>query len=449
MMTIKSVTTDVALQKVNVLKGERYEAPVKNCTGLRVRLSPRSKDFISKVRDPATQKRVTVVLGDFNSGINIRDATDRYKRLSAKLDTAKATRDTTPLAIILDEVLNNRERLDTNAATIIDVIDLYYASKLKNLGRPDVVKSHFDRFIIPFCGDRPIVSITRIEISTLITEIMTHNGDEPARKVLSYLRKFFGWCVGAGYIEVNHVSPIIDAGTFEFNRSNRDRFLSREEIAQFGIALDNSNLKEDEKIGLSILLLTGVRQSELTNSQWKHVNLETGDWYLPPEITKNGLALPIIVPPVVIVLFKRLHAIHGDKLCCLGGTEMKVTGRKKNNINREEAVGGRDRSYLTKGFKALQKVTDDKGKLLLPFAEPTVLHDLRTTFSTHLNAKDHPTHVIEMALNHRKSDISTVYNKALLVPERRALLASWAAYLAAPTTMLLTNNNIQGITYEA
>ena len=128
---------------------------------------------------------------------------------------------------------------------------------------------------------------------------------------------------------------------------------------------------------------------------------------------------------------------------------MKVTGTKKTGVNREEAVGGRDRSYLTKAFRALQNEITTDGEPLLDWEKPATLHDLRTTFSTHLRAKNHPEHIVEMALNHRKSTIQVVYNVGLLVPERKALLNDWADYLASPIENLTSTDNILGITHES
>jgi integrase len=62
-----------------------------------------------------------------------------------------------------------------------------------------------------------------------------------------------------------------------------------------------------------------------------------------------------------------------------------------------------------------------------------VIHDLRRSFSTHLNELGVQPHVVEHLLNHvnDRSAISRTYNKATYAAEKRQALTLWAEHLAA------------------
>ena len=63
-----------------------------------------------------------------------------------------------------------------------------------------------------------------------------------------------------------------------------------------------------------------------------------------------------------------------------------------------------------------------------------VSHGFRAMASTQLNEQGYPPDIIELQLAHRDSSVRAIYNRATRLPERRAMMQSWADYLDALRT---------------
>jgi integrase len=55
-----------------------------------------------------------------------------------------------------------------------------------------------------------------------------------------------------------------------------------------------------------------------------------------------------------------------------------------------------------------------------------VLHDLRRTAATHLHEMNYSSEVVHAALNHKRSGVRGIYNRAQYAEQRRQMLQHWA-----------------------
>ena len=107
-------------------------------------------------------------------------------------------------------------------------------------------------------GHLPIAEITRLDISTCLSDVRKRSASQ-AHHALVLLSTIFKWARATGYVDVNPAE-----GQPFYHRSRaRERYLSEREIAEFWRALEvDPYLMPTTRICLRLLLLTGARRDE-------------------------------------------------------------------------------------------------------------------------------------------------------------------------------------------
>ena len=95
------------------------------------------------------------------------------------------------------------------------------------------------------------------------------------------------------------------AGVTKFPEEQRDRFLSGDDLKRFFDSLAEEPVLYQDFFTVS--LLTGARRGNVQAMRWEDVNLASGLWRIPGNVSKNGqvILLPLI-PTVVEILRRRL-----------------------------------------------------------------------------------------------------------------------------------------------
>jgi integrase len=99
----------------------------------------------------------------------------------------------------------------------------------------------------------------------------------------------------------------------------RERALSPDESRAFLKAALESNIRRQFKIGLHLILLTMVRQSELLLARREHVDFEQAEWHIPAEHSKTGQPHIVSLSRQAVALFRELHVLAG-------GSELVMPG---------------------------------------------------------------------------------------------------------------------------
>jgi integrase len=166
--------------------------------------------------------------------------------------------------------------------------------------------------------------------------------------------------------------------------NKRERVLSYDELKSIWAAA--KTMREFGSI-MHLCILTGQRRGELSKLSSLHIQQSTLS--IPSTLTKN----------------KREH------LMPLTTTSIKLlTNSTPSSIN----WGHR---------KA------DLDKLCPDITEPWVIHDLRRTFSSHLNDLGVDSRVVERILNHTIKGVEGVYNRATYQQQMRQALELWETEL--------------------
>ncbi len=198
------------------------------------------------------------------------------------------------------------------------------------------------------------------------------------------------------------------------------RFLTAEEIPLVWDALGRAGMSPTVRLGLRLILLTGVRSCELLRARWSDVDLDAASWTVPvasQKLTKKQeqTARPWAVPlgPTALDLFRQLRVL------AQGSEWVMASPFEPESRLSEKAL-----------VAAMRKLfTGKKPKLSLEGERPTP-HDLRRTMRTHLGETlGVPWHVAERCLNHSIGSITKVYDVGDYLAERRAALEKWDAYV--------------------
>src|SRR5262249_51507634 len=209
--------------------------------------------------------------------------------------------------------------------------------------------------------DKPLSSITADDIHWVIDEArelsvpgLKRSGTGPsesmAHQMSSVLRRMFTWLLEKRLIKTNVFADVVAP---KATGNARDRFLTDGEIIKFWTACD----KLDAPAGqcLKLLLLTGCRLNEIAMLSRAEVN---GDTITIPEArSKNRLPHMIPLPPLALDILQSVKT-SGD---------LYFTGKRGKPLGP---------------WSRIKAALDQHMKPDSPF----VIHDLRRTVSTGMNA---------------------------------------------------------------
>lgn len=273
------------------------------------------------------------------------------------------------------------QRTDTiEQTTIAEVAERFMATHGRKL-KPktcDVYGRMIRLFIVPSLGKTPVAALTAGEVSTAHTKWSTR--PRSANHALSVLSKMMAWAEDNGLRKTDS-NPC--RRITRYREQQRQRFLSPDELARLGQALDamesNGESTPHTLAAIRLLILTGARLSEITTLQWRHVDYERGLLLLPD--SKTGQKAIALNPQAVEVL-KGLAVEQG---------------------NPYVIIGQRSGTHLVNLQKPWRRIRELAG---LPDVR---IHDLRHTFASVAAASGASLHMIGKLLGHAQAQTTARY----------------------------------------
>jgi len=227
-------------------------------------------------------------------------------------------------------------------------------------------------------------------------------GAMSAQRALAALSTFYAWAIDRDYVA--GANPTRDIK--QLKASKRTRVLDEAELVRIWLAAGD----DDFGTIVKLLILTGQRRDEIGELEWSEMPPGKAQIELPEERTKNEL--PHIVPlseAALALLRACVQQVGRRYVFGLTGVGFTNWARHKQLLNK--------------------RITERRGSPLPHWT----LHDLRRSFTTHVNELGFAQpHVTEAILNHvsgSKAGVAGVYNRAVYLPERRAALEQWGRYL--------------------
>lgn len=273
------------------------------------------------------------------------------------------------------------------------------------------VQRMFEKDVLPKIGAMAAEDVSKGHITGVTDALLARGVARMAKQIFSLMRQMFRFAVDRDIINADPTASIRKA-KIGGKDVERDRFLSDEEIKQLAEQIPSAKLLPSTEAAIWICLSTCCRIGELLQARWEHIDLETGQWIIPAENSKNGKIHTIYLSDFAQVQFHRLKNI---------AAEAHEKRTKKNadaspapwvfpSRNGETAVCVKtitkqigDRQRVDRKPMSHRAKNERTDSLVLPRGKWTP-HDLRRTGATQMVASGILPEVAERCLNHTEQD---------------------------------------------
>ncbi len=365
--------------------------------GLLMRVGPQCARWSYRMR-VGDQSRLRIPLGNWPD-IPVATARELVAKLKATFDPPAAE--------------------ESAVLTVAKLVDRYDARRLSQLRKRRVILRAITVALAPM-SQRDASELTRRDISEIVDN-MADRAPIHANRVLAYLKAFFGWAVGRGYLETNPAVGISKPS----REITRDRTPSVDEAVEIWDAAGDLGYPFGQIVRL--LILTASRRDEVGAMMIAELNLPSdgdhGCWTLPASRSKNGRAIRMPLAPLarhVVAEALAARTVAGEFVFSTTG-QTAVSGWSRAKSRIDELIRKRRRRCG-----------------VLADMPPWRFHDLRRTFATAAcDVLQIDPAVADRCLNHvgasTTSTVSRIYARNEMFEQRRDALVRWAELLTAAT----------------
>lgn len=305
-------------------------------------------------------------------------------------------------------------------ATVQDLYDAWLPTTRRKDGGAEL-KRYFNRDVLPVLGSTVLRKLEEGHIKALIQPMSDSGTNRKAVVILNNLKQMFKWANGRRPWKLLVDDPTAnlkpkDITQPDYEEVERDRVLSRDEIKALVVKLPASRLIKTSELVIWLTMSCCTRVGETLMAEWQHVNLETGEWFIPESNTKHK------APEHTVYLsdfakrqFLALKAITGDSKWCF------PNANDTDHLNTKaptKQIGDRQASLKTT-TKPLKNRSSRPDSLALS-AEKWTPHDLRRTGTTLMQSVSVTTDITERILNHAEPNrMKRIYNRWEYEQDRR------------------------------
>jgi integrase len=301
-----------------------------------------------------------------------------------------------------------RARTLEQANTFGVVAERFIEDHLSSKRRGKVDTREIRREIMPVWQDRPITSITRLDVVELVRPI-AKRAPGVARLILGHVKRIFTWAIEQAAYGIE-TSPAASVRPQQLigDKKPRTRVLNDTELRVLWKATEPQGYPYGPLF--RIIALTGVRVSEAAGARWREFDLSKRLWVIPRERFKSDAEHLVPLSDDAVALLEDLPKFQkGDHLF--------------TTTEGEKPVGGFS--------KAKARLDNLMTAELCSKPQPFVIHDVRRTVRTRLSELKVEERVAEMVIGHGKKGLSRIYDQHEYLDEMRGALQLWAARLRA------------------
>lgn len=274
----------------------------------------------------------------------------------------------------------------------------------------------FHNDVLSAIGKCSIYDVTRTDLMQVLAGIEDRKAFSVAQKCRLWLKQFFRFAmVKIPGLERN---PALDLEAVAQPKPpvTHNPYVRFEDLPLVLQSLRDFHGKPQTRMGLRLLLLTGVRTGELRSATPDQFDLERGLWSIPPVIVKQlQVAMrkqgkwPQDVPPYVVPLSVQAIQVVRHLLGRMRtGQQYLLTHR--DNLKKPISENTLNQALKSLGFE---------GQL--------TGHGIRATITTALNEFGYPKVWIDAQLSHANTQGGgAAYNQAEYVEPRRQMMQDWA-----------------------
>lgn len=360
--------------------------------GLRLRIGATAVSWSVTARGPAG-KRIRVSIGRWPD-ISVAEARSFASRIKASFAPAVPEQD--------------------QIFTLRHLLDLYRTRRLSQLRKGLVIGRTIEAGLFRLMTYEPCELSRRLIAQEI--DAISMRAPIQANRTLAYVKAFFSWAEGRGYLEGNPAASI----TRPVRERVRERTPTLEELVEIWRAAERLNYPFGPAIQL--LILTAARRDEIGRMRVEELDLPSsgpnGVWVLPASRSKNGRSIRNPLAPTARAII-----------------EGALQRRPHDSPWVFSTTGAGAISGWSKAKQRLDQSIAKSRKLAgLPMIDPWRLHDLRRAFATAAcDLLDVDPAVADRCLNHvgasTTSTVARVYGRSELFAQRKEAVTRWAELL--------------------
>lgn len=293
--------------------------------------------------------------------------------------------------------------------------------KLKKLGLDKVdsrqstrvqIERYLRKDLLPGLGYLPLDTIATVDILNVLPRIEKRGSLSIAEKCRGWLNELFRHAIAEGLLTTNPVSDL-DILALPQNPTRHNPYLKISELPELLSALRHYPGAIQTRLGIQLLLLTGVRTGELREATPEQFDLINGLWNVPAEnvkqLKRQVRTANDEIPPFVVPLSRQVVAVVEQLLDLRYPWQPYLL------------------SHRTKPTEIISENTLNCGLKRMGYHGRLTEHGIRATISTALNKLGYPKEWIEAQLSHSDKDqVRAAYNHAQYVEQRRRMMQEWA-----------------------
>lgn len=274
----------------------------------------------------------------------------------------------------------------------------------------------FNKDVLPSLGGRSIYDINRHDLLDLLSRIEQRKALTTAEKCRTWFNQLFRYAlVKIEGLEHNPASDL-DVVALPKPPVTHNPFLRMDELQGLMVALRNYGGASQTRLGLRLLLLTGVRTGELRLATPDQFDLEKRLWVIPAEVVKQ-LQLAMRKPG------KQIQNVP-PYIVPLSVQALEIVRHLLDQVVPAQRYLFAHRSDLS---KRISENTLNGALRRMGYADQLTGHGMRATISTALNEIGYPKVWVDAQLSHADPDkVSAAYNHAEYVEQRRTMMQDWA-----------------------
>lgn len=279
--------------------------------------------------------------------------------------------------------------------TVGDLLDSYlvYLEKHRKPSTAYEARRLFERSIRPEIGSMRCSAVTKADVIAMHREI-AKRGRIEANRALTTLRAAWNRAIAD---EVIPQGPNPTQGIKRMQETSRKRYLSMDELRRLGAVLSRMDreVSDDGRrsfgvaLAIRLMLLTGMRSSEVRNLWWSEI-----DWDRKLANLRDSKTGPKSVP--------------------LSGAAIELLANAPRTSNPHVCPGRRENAPLVSIQKAWERIRTEAGISDVP------MHSLRHTFAS-VGAPNHALKSIGAILGHADIETTDIYAHLADEPVRDAV----------------------------
>ncbi|ENU92736.1 hypothetical protein F971_01723 [Acinetobacter vivianii] len=226
------------------------------------------------------------------------------------------------------------------------------------------VRASLDELYIALANKR-INQIQAPDILQIIKKIEARGSLEVAKRTLSRCGMVMKYAIAHGYRYDNPASDLVYA--LKNKKVKNLASLSESEMPEFLRRIKTYPADAQTHHAIILIMLTGVRVSELLQARWDEFDLDERKWDIPAERMKNGLPHRVPLTDMMIDELQALRLTHNQDLLFPHRLNNKQAMRSESilAVIKRSGYAGR---MTTHGFRSLFSTVVNESNLFNPDA---------------------------------------------------------------------------------